>query len=86
MKLKREFIIHNTGSETVLVPTGSADFSGLVRGNATLERILRLLLNDTDEERIVDAMCAEFDAPREKIAQDVAKAIDELRRIGAIEE
>ena len=86
MKLKPEFIQHNTGSETVLVPTGSAAFNGIVRGNVTLENILELLTCETDETAIVEAMCERFDAPRTLIERDVSRAIAELRRIGALEE
>ena len=43
MKLKKEFLLHNTGSESVLVPAGGAGFSGVVRGNRTLGAMLELL-------------------------------------------
>ena len=32
MKLKKEFIIHNTGDNSMLVPTGAAHFSGMAEG------------------------------------------------------
>ena len=35
MKLRKEFIAHDTGGESLLVPAGGAGFSGLVRGNKT---------------------------------------------------
>ncbi len=86
MKLKKDFIIHETKNETILVPTGDAGFSGIVRGNATLDAILDLLKQDTDEEKIVAAMQARFDAPEEVIVADVKKAMSELSRIGALDE
>lgn len=86
MKLKKEFITHNTDSESLLVPTGAAGFSGLVKGNKTLGVILDLLKNDTTEADIVAAMKARFSAPEEIITRDVNKAISELRKIGAIDE
>ena len=85
MKLKKEFITHDTGSESLLVPTGKAGFAGLVKGNRTLGAILELLKTDTTEEEIVAALRARFDAPGELIAADVKKALDELRKIGAID-
>ena len=33
MKLNKEFITHDTGGESLLVPTGGAGWSGLVKGN-----------------------------------------------------
>ena len=85
MKLKQTFIPHDTGTETLLVPTGKAGFSGLVKGNKTLGAILELLKQDTTEAGIIAAMCARFDAPAETIARDVRKALAELRRIGALD-
>ena len=86
MKLKKEFIPHETGKESLLIPAGGAGFSGLVKGNKTLGAILELLKEDTTEDRIVEAMKARFDAPEDVIAADVKKALSELRKIGAVDE
>ena len=86
MKLNKDFLIHETGNETYLVPTGDADFSGIVRGNHTLDIILELLKTDTDEAAIVAAIQSRFDAPKEVVVADVKKALSELRRIGALNE
>ena len=85
MKLKKEFITHQAGSESLLVPTGAAGFAGLVKGNKTLGAILELLKQDTTEAEIIAAMQARFDAPEEAIARDVRRALAELRRIGALD-
>ena len=84
MKLRKDFITHLTDRESILVPTGNAGFSGLVRGNRTFGVILELLKQETTEAEIVSAMKARFDAPEEVIVQDVRKALTELRQIGAI--
>ena len=86
MRLKKEFITYDTGSESLLVPSGTAGFSGLVKGNKTLGAILQLLKQDTTEEEMISAMKKRFDAPAEIISRDVKKALFELRRIGAIDE
>ena len=86
MKLKKEFITHDTGSESLLVPAGGADFSGLFKGNKTLGAILSLLKEDTTEEAVIDAMKEQFDAPEDIIERDVKKVVSELRKIGALEE
>lgn len=86
MKLKKGFITYDTDSESMLIPSGSVSFSGLVKGNRTLGAILALLKEETTESDIVDALEQRFDAPREQIAADVAKALSELRRIGALDE
>ena len=86
MRLKREFITHDTGAESLLVPTGGAGWSGLVKGNRTLGAILSLLKEDTTEDAVVAAMKERFDAPEEIITRDVKKALAELRKIGALDE
>lgn len=86
MKLKKEFIPHETGSESLLIPAGGAGFSGLVKGNKTLGVILGLLKEETTEEKIIAEMKQHFDAQEDKITADVKKALTELRKIGAIDE
>ena len=86
MKLKQEFIAHEAGDESLLVPTGAADWAGVVRGNKTLGAILDLLKDETDEVAVVAAMRERFDAPEGAIERDVARALDELRKIGALDE
>ena len=86
MKLNKEFLLHNFGDESILVPTGSAGFSGMVKGNQTLGAILELLKEETTELKIVEALKSRFEAPDGAIEADVAKALSELRRIGALDE
>ncbi len=86
MRLKKEYIVHDTGSESLLVPAGGAGFSGLVKGNRTLGAILALLKEDTTEEAVIAAMGQRFDGPEDVIARDVRKALTELRKIGALDE
>ena len=86
MKLKKEFIPHETGNESLLIPAGGAGFSGLVKGNKTLGAILALLKEDTTEEALIKAMQERFDAPADVIEADVKKALFKLRKIDAIDE
>ena len=86
MRLRKDFITHDTGTESLLMPIGTAGFSGLVKGNKTLGAILELLKKDTSEKEIVAAMKARYDASEEIIARDVKKALAELHKIGALEE
>ncbi len=86
MKLKAQFITHETGTESLLVPAGDAAFSGLVKGNKTFGIILEYLKTDTTKEKIISAMKARFDAPEEVISRDVNYAVSSLRKIGALDE
>ena len=85
MKLNKNFLVHKTGNDTIIVPTGNADFSGVVKGNKTLGAILDLLKKDTTEEHIIEEMMKIYDAPREIIESDVRKTISSLKGIGAID-
>lgn len=89
MKLNKDFLIHNSGGEAILVPTGKAGFSGVVRGNKTFGAILEILQSNAGgitEEEVIDIMRDRFNAPEGAIEGDVMKALSELRRIGAIED
>ena len=86
MKLNKEFILHVSDDETILVPVGSAGFSGIVRGNSTLGKILELLKEDTSVEKIISDISSMYEGPADVIEADVKNAIDKLREIGALDE
>jgi len=86
MNLRSEFLIHQNDNETLLVPAGGAEFSGIVKGNNTFGEILSLLKDDTSEPQIIKSMCERYEAPEEVISQDVRKILDSLRSINALDE
>lgn len=86
MKLKKEFIVHNVGDETLLVPTAEAGFHGLVQGNKTVDTILNCLTEDTTEEQILFALKEKYDGDEADMRADIADVIAKLRSIGAIDE
>ncbi|MBQ7217041.1 MAG: PqqD family protein [Synergistaceae bacterium] len=86
MKLSRDFLYHESNGEVYLVPSGNAEFSGVVKGNKTFGEILGLLREDTTEQQIIDTLRKEYDdAPEGMIERDVRKAVENLRSVGAIE-
>lgn len=86
MKLNDAFILHNLGDETLLVPTGEADFHGLVQGNKTVEVILSCLRKDTTEDQILSELKQRFDGDENLMKEDIEDVIAKLRDIGAIDE
>ena len=86
MKINEKYIVHNTNQEGLLIPTGGAEFSGIVRGNKTLGAVLELLQTETTEKDVIERLCERFEAPEMVIAADVRKVLKELRDIGAIDE
>ena len=86
MKLNKNFLLHNVNGQTVLVPTGKADFSGVVQGNQTLGDILEILKGGATEEELTAALKERYDAPEGAVEKDVKKVLAGLRKIGALDE
>lgn len=88
MKLKEGFILHDVGEQHMVVAVGKAGkvFSGMIRNNASANRIFQLLMEETSEEQIVDVMFAEYDAEKEQIAKDVHEVIAQIRKEGFLDE
>ena len=86
MKLNKNFITHISGEDNMIVSSGATDFAGIVKGNQTAGVIFECLKEETSEEKIVDKVYEEFDAPKEQIEKDVKRVLDELRKIGAIDD
>ena len=86
MKLKYDLIEKEIDGTTFLVPVGEGSFSGMIRSNNTAAYIVELLKEEISPEGVVDKMCTKYDAPRETIARDVGKILDNLKRINALDE
>ena len=86
MKLNKGFITHDDGEQKLIVSTGAVKFSGLVRSNETAGFIISCLEIDTTEAEIVAKMQEKYDGPKEAMERDVKKIIEQLRKIGAIDE
>ena len=80
MKLKTNFVTQEIEGTQFLVPLGREDFHG------TAAFIVDCLKEETTPEKIVDAMCSLYKAPRETIAADVEEILNKLRSIHALEE
>lgn len=86
MKLKDGFVTHDMGGEQIMVATGSAVFSGLVRSNGTAAFIVDCLKEETTREQIIARMLEKYDASEEVIGADVDKILVKLRSISALDE
>ncbi len=86
MKLKSDYLTQEIDDVQFLVPVGAGSFNGLIRSNKTAAFIVNCLKKETTKDRIVDAMCEKYDAPRAEIAADVEEILDTLRSIHALEE
>ena len=86
MKLNNGFIAHSDGEDKLLVSTGATKFSGLVRSNQTAGFIIECLEKETTEEEIVAKMTEKWDVSAETAGRDVRKIVEQLRKIGAIDD
>ena len=86
MKLNKNFLVHKTGNEVVVVPTGNAAFSGVIKGNETLGIILEQLKKDTSKEKIISEMKKIYNDENQQIELDVDSVISRFKSIGAIDE
>lgn len=86
MKLKDTFITQEIEDTQFMVAVGETSFTGIVKSNKTAAFIVDCLKTETAKEQIIDAMCAKYDAPRERIEADVEGILNKLRGIGALDE
>ncbi len=86
MKLNSAFITHDDGDQKLLVSTGASKFSGLVRSNETAGFIISCLEKETTVDEIVAEMQKKYDGPKEAMERDVNKVIEQLKKIGAIDD
>lgn len=86
MKLKDEFVMQTVDDENIMVAVDSKIFSGLIRSNKTAATIIEQLRADVTRDDIVEKMLSQYDAPRSIIESDVDMVIDNLRKIGALDE
>lgn len=86
MKLNDNFLTQDIDDTQVMVATGEAAFSGIVRSNQTAAEIVNLMKEETTRDEVLDKMCAKYDEKREVIAADVDMVIATLRKVGALDE
>ena len=86
MKLNKGFLVHHNGEESLVVSTGAAAFSGMIRTNRTAARIIGCLEEGGDRVQIIHRVAQLYVARTEEIAGDVDRVFDQLRQIGAIDD
>jgi len=87
MKLKYKMEIVDIDGSPTAVPAGGGDeFRGVLRMNDTAAAILKLLADETTEEKIVSALKAEYEVSEEQLRASVAKILNSLREHQLLEE
>ncbi len=87
MKTKYFFEIMDLDDAKVAVPVGNGaeQFHGVLKVNETAVAILKLLVEDTTEEAIVDALMKEYTGEKAEITGYVHEYIGKLITEGIVE-
>ena len=86
MKIKDGFILKEVAGENVVIPTGSnlVDFNAMMTLNETGVFLWQRLEQDTTIDKLVDAVCAEYDIDRDIAIQDIKEFVQSLEVNGII--
>ena len=86
MKLKYRFEMMSLEDQMVAIPVGeeAGEFLGVVKLNETAAFIFNLLKDEITEETIIDALDKVYNVPREKLTNDVRRAINEFQEKGLL--
>lgn len=86
MHLKYTFDFMELNEWIIAIPVGdnANEFHGVIKLNETSAFIFKLLSKDITEEKIVDTLENEYDAPRTLIIEDVRKYIAEFEERGLL--
>lgn len=87
MKAKYNFEIMELDDEQVAVPVGAGadEFQGVLKINETAAAVLKLLEEDTTEEKIIDQITEQYSGNREDISKYIHDYIQILFKEGIIE-
>jgi hypothetical protein len=88
MKRKADFMVQNVGGENLLVPLGGQvmDLNGLVTLNDTGACVWELLAQERTADELAAAVAARFDVDGATALTDVRAFLDEITRLGLVEQ
>lgn len=88
MRLKDDFILHNTGDDFVIIATGEAakNFNGMIKLNNMGGEIVTLLKNEITEEEVVKAIVDKYEVDYDTAKEDITNLLSSLRKVGIIVE
>ena len=86
MKLNKNFILKNIGSEYILIPLGqeAIEIKGLLKTNEVGSDIYKYIEKGYDVDRIIDAIVSDYGIAWEVAKNDVNEFISNLRKYGVI--
>lgn len=80
MRVKEGFVTREIAGEYIVVPTGEMTlaFNGLITLNETGHLLWQLLQEETDFERLVQAVTDQYDISEEDAEKDIQAFLDTL--------
>ncbi len=88
MKRKDDFVLQNVGGEYILVPIGQRvlDLNGIITLNSTGHYIWELLSEHRSEDELIAGVVKHFDVDPEQARGDIKIFLEEISRMGMLEE
>jgi hypothetical protein len=88
VRRKSSFLLKKVGGESLLVPLGVevVDLNGIITLNSTAEFVWELLAVDRSVEDLASAMVEHFDIDGVTARADLQTFLDEIAKIGILEE
>ena len=87
MKLKKDFVLRQVAGTWVVLPLGdtAVDFNGMLTLNETGTFLWQALEKETEREKLVESLLAEYNVSREIALTDVDAFLDKLMISGCLE-
>jgi hypothetical protein len=88
MKRKTDFIMQNVGGENLLVPLGAQvmDLNGLITLNDTAACVWELLREERTPDELTAGIAERFDVTPASAHADVKAFLDEIAKMGLLEQ
>lgn len=88
MKINNNFIMKEIAGTNMVVPVGNelVDLNAMITLNESGAFLWNLLINDSTEYELVEAMLKEYDIDMKTATEDIREFVDNLRKIGALDE
>ena len=87
MKVKKGYVLREVADQFVVVPTGeeALNLKGMLTLNKSGKMLWEMLLNETTEENLVQALLSKYQVSEETALTDVREFINILRNKKIIE-
>jgi len=87
MKIRDGFLMRNVAGKNIVVSVGAeVNFSGMLTLNDTGIFFWNLLQENTDKEKMLDAVLSEYDIDKEIDEKDIDNFIEKLREHNILED